>query len=570
MKKTKIKHDEDLNFWQPTSDLMSGLMYMLMLVILLLGLHLMQLPEFHELDPNLGDSVYPSPSPSPTQSLEGEYDVQGINGSGEGQYDVLHTMAPVSGGGGWVSPTPTPPPTPTPTAVPTYMPSGGGHAHNDYTGYEAEPTVGEKAAVFVKMVDATTDQTVKQENVGFELYLAGGALQVLNSYYPEKATYRSFLTTVDGTFFFPEKLADGEYELHELSEPEGYDAADNVVFLLDGAYDWSEPYVVEVPMTPSRNSIRIQLTDIETGANIAGGSFEILAADNIITQDGTVRYHTGQSAGEIECSETGYGVSDDIFLGSYFLRQLEIPEYYASYREDIDVEVIKKSSTLPEIIPIRCERTRININVTDELHKSRVVDGAEFSVTPSRGLPFTVTSDHMGRIRLENITKSTTYRITQTAAPGNYRVNPAEYTLSVSADGRINGEAAAELNLTNRMIRVSIGLADEFSDTQIPGVSLSLYNASDELLHTWTTTGVEQNYEDLAPGSYYVVIGGDASQRHDILVRDQAEIQHFTVNSSFMRHYLLYGIIALVVLLAGAVFLLVRRKKKKAEMSGKE
>ena len=58
MKKTKIKHDEDLNFWQPTSDLMSGLMYMLMLVILLLGLHLMQLPEYHELDPNLGDSVY--------------------------------------------------------------------------------------------------------------------------------------------------------------------------------------------------------------------------------------------------------------------------------------------------------------------------------------------------------------------------------------------------------------------------------------------------------------------------------------------------------------------------------
>jgi hypothetical protein len=149
-------------------------------------------------------------------------------------------------------------------------------------------------------------------------------------------------------------------------------------------------------------------------------------------------------------------------------------------------------------------------------------------------------------------------------------VNPAEYTLNVSADGRINGEAAAEVNLTNRMIRVSIGLADEFSDAQIPGVSLSLYNANDELLHTWTTTGVAQNYEDLAPGSYYVVIGDDASQRHDILVRDQAEIQHFTVNSSFMRHYLLYGIIALVVLLAGAVFLLVRRKKKKAEMSGKE
>lgn len=577
MKKTKTKHDEDLNFWQPTSDLMSGLVYMLMLVILLLGLHLMQLPEHHELDPDLGN-MYSTPTPSPEIGMEGETQYQHdekTNGGdgGEGQNHAGSSVT-APGGGEYSTPTSTPDPfaTPTPSPTPTPAPasSGGGYAHNDYTGYESETAVGEKAAVFVKMVDATTEQTVKQENVEFELYLAGGALQVLHSYYPERATYRSFLTTVDGTFYFPEKLADGEYELHELSEPEGYDAADNVVFLLGDAYDWPEPYVVEVPMLPSQNSIRVQVTDIETGANIAGGSFEILAADNIITQDGTVRYRTGQSVGVIECNEAGFGKSDELFLGSYFLRQLDIPEYYASYREDIDVEVAKKTSTLPAVVPSYFERTRITINVADELYDARVVEGAEFSITPSRGLPFTAVSDHLGKIKIENITKGTTYRIMQTAAPGNYRLNPAEYTLSVSADGRINGEASAEVNLTNRMIRVSIGLADEFSDVQIPGVGMSLYNSSDELIHSWTTTGVAQNYEDLAPGSYYVVIGDDSTQRHDILVRDRAEIQHFTINSSFMRHYLLYGIITLVVLLAGAVFILVRRKKKKAAMSGKE
>lgn len=577
MKKTKIKHDEDLNFWQSTSDLMSGLMYMLMLVILLLGLHLMQLPEHQELDPNLGDTytVYATPTPSPGIGMEGETQYQqnekengGNTGAGQEQSNSNMT-APGSEAFSTPDPfaTPTPSPTPTPTPTPVPASSGGGYTHNEYTGYESETTVGERAAVFVKMVDATTDQTVKQENVEFELYLAGGALQVLNSYYPQRATYRVFQTTGDGTFYFPEKLADGEYELHELSEPEGYDAADNVVFLLDSAYDWPEPYVVEVPMLPSQNSIRVQVTDIETGANIAGGSFEIIAADNIITQDGTVRYRTGQSVGVIECNNAGFGKSDELFLGSYFLHQLDIPENYASYREDIGVEVSKKTASLPAPVPAYFERTRITINVADELYDARVVEGAEFSITPSRGLPFTATSDHLGKIKIENITKGTTYRITQTAAPGNYRLNPAEYTLNVSADGRINGEASAELNLSNRMIRVSIGLTDEFSNVQIPGVSMSLYNASDEPIHSWTTTGVVQNYEDLAPGSYYVVIGDDSAQRHDILVRDQAAIQHFTINSSFMYHYLLYGIVALVVLLAGAVFILVRRKKKKAAMS---
>ena len=78
MKKSTRKHEGDINFWQPTSDLMSGLMYVLMLVILLLGLHLMQLPEHHELDPNLGDSYneYASPTPTPATGTEGEYQYQ--------------------------------------------------------------------------------------------------------------------------------------------------------------------------------------------------------------------------------------------------------------------------------------------------------------------------------------------------------------------------------------------------------------------------------------------------------------------------------------------------------------
>ena len=51
MKLKKKKNDEELNFWQPAADMFSALMLILMLVILLLGLYLVQIPENREIDP---------------------------------------------------------------------------------------------------------------------------------------------------------------------------------------------------------------------------------------------------------------------------------------------------------------------------------------------------------------------------------------------------------------------------------------------------------------------------------------------------------------------------------------
>lgn len=556
MKKPKKRNDEDLNFWQPTSDLMSGLVYILMLVIVLLGLYLMQIPEFDQPDPDIGDT-FASPSPSTT---EGGIDGDNIGGS-EG--DGAETPHPTYGEPyGTLTPSPTPSPTPVPYR------NGGGGGGGD-RGDDEEPEETMKAAVHVMLVDAETDRTIKEANVQFELYGDNHSLQVLNVYYPERIAFRTYETTEAGTFYLPEKLTAGTYELHELTEPEGYDASKNITFDITESHDWPDPYVVRVPLYPSQNIIRVQMTDVETGAVIPNGSFDIIAADNIVTLDGTLRYRFGQTVGQIICDETGYGESEEIYLGNYILIQSEIPEYYASYTEEVEAEVHRKSAILPSINYFPSERTRIIITVMDELYESRAISDAEFTITPSGGLPYTATSDHLGRIRIENVEKSTSYRIKQTAASGNYQINPGEYTVNVTADGRINGESVAEVNLTNRMIRISISLTDEFSSVQVPGVELSLYNAANELVHTWTTSGVAQSYTDLAPGNYSIIMNDGSEHRYDITVRDQAEVQEFNILTTYVLHYLLYGAIALAVILIVVIILLIvrRKKKKKAKQS---
>ena len=42
-----------------------------------------------------------------------------------------------------------------------------------------------------------------------------GALQILNTYYPEKISYREYETTEEGVFYLPEKNYQGDYFFRE-------------------------------------------------------------------------------------------------------------------------------------------------------------------------------------------------------------------------------------------------------------------------------------------------------------------------------------------------------------------
>lgn len=563
-KNNKAANSEELNFWQPASDMFSALMLIMVLVILLLGLYLVRIPEHDELDPYAGDSY------------------AGVHADGSGNAEATMTPVPTpffwfpdsGNGGGFSTPVPTyddttATPTVTPTATPTITPvipghggSGGGEGGGEGTGDMLDPGI--KSAVYVMVVDAETDRTVKEANVQFELYGESNTLQVLNVYYPERLSFRTFETNEAGVFYLPEKIMGGLYELHEMTEPEGYDAAKNVLFEVAESYDWPEPLVVRVPVYPSRNIIQVSMIDEETGLGVPGGTFDVIAAEDIITNDGTRRYRSGQVVTEIICDEDGLGQSEEIYLGNYLLRQRDIPPYYAGMTEDIEVAVEKKTHVLPELTMISCARTRINVTVVDELYTASKVSGASFVVTSSLSDPIEVSTDVTGRLTLDMLEKGTVYRIHQIGSTKGYRPNEQDHAVTVSPSGWIDGATSIDVTITNRMIRVNIGLTDEFSSIQIPGVNLALYNHADELIHTWTTTGSMQPFTDLEPGSYYLIKDGDLTSRYGITVLNQAEIQKININTSYVLHYVVYGSAGLLTagLLAG-VLLLVRRRRRK-------
>ena len=545
MKTRKRRQDPDAeyNFWQPATDMMSALVYVLLLIIALLGLYLLR--DYTGLEAPSASSEEAASSGWHDDDYDGWHDggADDDPGDGDGRYDqqIIQT-----GGGG-----------------------GGG-------GYDED---GVKAAVFAELIDEETERRIQEAGVRFELYrtdtahLINGSLQTLNTYYPEKISYREYETTGEGTFYLPEKIWQGSYYFRQLSEPEGYDAAADTYYDVDRMYDWPEPYIVQIRVAPCKNIIRLQMNDAETQQPVGGGIFRVIAAEDIITKDGTVRYTQGQQVDTITCDEAGYGESVELYLGKYTVQQQSSPNYYTTMQQDLDAEVEKKNGSDPELHKIDTEKTRIILNVTDELTSS-ALEGAVFTVANRRtGTTQTVATDGAGQIRLTDLDKSTTYLIREQQAPENYRPDDTDHTVTVAADGRIDGAGSTTLDITNRLLRVSISAVDTVLRSNTEGEQLSLYNEQDQLIRSWTSSDSGQLFTDLTEGSYYVVRGKADStnaRKYPFTVQDTASTQNWTVPVFTLRSAVALAVLAVVA--AGVVWLLVflwgilarRRKARKA------
>lgn len=546
MKTRKRRQDPDAeyNFWQSATDMMSALVYVLLLIIALLGLYL--LSDYTGLEEPSSSSEEAASSGWHDDDYDGWHDGGADDDPGDGDGDGRYDQQIIQTGGG-----------------------GGG-------GYDED---GVKAAVFAELIDEETERRIQEAGVRFELYrtdtahLINGSLQTLNTYYPEKISYREYETTGEGTFYLPEKIWQGSYYFRQLSEPEGYDAAADTYYDVDRMYDWPEPYIVQIRVAPCKNIIRLQMNDAETQQPVGGGIFRVIAAEDIITKDGTVRYTQSQQVDTITCDEAGYGESVELYLGKYTVQQQSSPNYYTTMQQDLDAEVEKKNGSDPELHKIDTEKTKILLNVTDELTSS-ALEGAVFTVANRRtGTTQTVATDGAGQIRLTDLDKSTTYLIREQQAPENYRPDDTDHTVIVAADGRIDGAGSTTLDITNRLLRVSISAVDTVLRSNTEGEQLSLYNEQDQLIRSWTSSDSGQLFTDLTEGSYYVVRGKADSanaRKYPFTVQDTASTQNWTVPVFTLRSAVALAVLAVVAV--GVVWLLVflwgilarRRKARKA------
>lgn len=535
------RNHEEISYWQSFTDIISAIMLVVMLVSVLLILYLMQAPE--EQWTGYGD-VTATPVATPTPEF------------GDGDFDDG------GDGGDWATPTPEISPTPTPTPSPTptpFNPDGGGWGRGGDYGEDTS-----KAAVYAMIVDGETNRVIPKEGIVFELFDLGNVRQTLNTYYPERIWYVDFTTTQQGNFYLPEKVPLKSYYFLSDDAPEGYDNAEPAYFTLDDAYDWPAPYVVTIPFMPSKNVIHVSMVDADTEEGIGHGTFRVIAAEDIITPDGTLRYAKGELADTIVCDENGEGQSIELYLGEYTVVQENIPRYYAGLTRSDTVTVRKKDSfDTAAYLDYRCRKSTMILTARDALYSSMTLEGAEFTVYREGGEldAQTYLTDNLGQIILTDLEKDAVYRLRQTASLEHYNFPLEEYTFTVQENGWIDSKIVAGMDVSNYVVRLSISAVDALLRSSQSDVSMGLYDEANEPVKLWTTSGMPQTIQGLAPGRYYLVLNGDTQERRMISVKDTWELQDFAYNLwSFTDTGIVIAVAGAVIVIV--VYLVNRRKKK--------
>ena len=222
-------------------------------------------------------------------------------------------------------------------------------------------------------VDSETGKTIPYEGAGFEIYDSNGQKISMTFSYPTPTTIDVFYTNNEGYLITPEVLLYGEYSLVEVQAPVGYVLDSTPVpftVSADNAEEENALTVIKVHKenTAQKGRISVQktgdifktvamassaytdengemtvnpttYTPVFASGNLSGAVFQVIASEDIVTLDGTIRANAGDVVAEITTDENGYAESDLLYLGNYEIKEVSAPFGYVQNTESQFVEL---------------------------------------------------------------------------------------------------------------------------------------------------------------------------------------------------------------------------------------
>lgn len=246
----------------------------------------------------------------------------------------------------------------------------------------------------VVKLDKETGKRIPYEGAAFEIYDSDNHRVTMQYTYPQVTSIHTFYTNKEGYLITPEKLPYGDYTLKEVQAPYGYILDDTPIQFSISQENSSTDTGVTVVKVKARDVAQKGVINItKTGeifssveenngvytpkysvGNLKGAVFEVYAAEDITTLDGTVRYEQGTLVDTVTTDDDGVAKSKELYLGKYTVIEKTAPNGYVHNAAEYDAELTyagQNVSVTSTDLSVYNERQKVAVSLKKEMDEDK-------------------------------------------------------------------------------------------------------------------------------------------------------------------------------------------------------
>ena len=406
-------------------------------------------------------------------------------------------------------------------------------------------------ASYIKVVktDAETGITIPYAGAGFQIYDPDGNLVTMTFTYPEVTTIDTFYTTAEGELITPQTLEYGKgYSLVEVQAPYGYVLNSEPVYfdvMQENSEEESGITVIEVVRSnmAQKGTLTVSKSgEVFSSVNEAGGMYqpvyavqgltgavyEITAAEDIYTLDGTLRASKGEVVDTVTTGADGTATSRELYLGKYEVKEITAPFGMVLNEETHAVELVyagQNVAVTETATSFYNERQRVEIDllkslmadeaygigkngeifdVTFGLYAAEEMTAADGTVLPADGLIEIISLDENGNGKVKADLPMGSYYVKELSTNSAYILNGQKYPVAFEYAGQETATVHITANggeaIENDIIYGSVsGMKSDEDGNALGGAVIGIFQAGTE---EFTTETAIQTTITAADGSF--------------------------------------------------------------------
>ena len=411
---------------------------------------------------------------------------------------------------------------------------------------------------FIKVikVDAETGNTIPYAGAGFQIFRPDGSKVEMTFTYPEVTTIDTFYTNDAGMLITPEKLEFGKgYSLKEVSAPYGYVLSHEAVkfdVTEDNSTEESGVTIVAVKLGnyAQKGIIKISKTGevfasvtatdgvyqpVYAVQGLAGATYEIKAAADIYTPDGTLRCSAGEVVDTVTTGADGIAESKPLYLGKYEITEMKAPDGMVINKDAHTAELVYAGQEIEitETAASFCndrQKARISLSkvleqnkqfgigmnnelsaVTFGFYAAEELTAADGSVIPADGLIEILSLDENGKAVLKSDVPFGSYYVREISTDSHYMLSDEKYPVTFAYAGQAIPVVELAVNdgksVTNEMIYGEIhGMKKDEDGKALAGATIGLFltDGTEPILTTVSAEDGSFTFADIPYGEYVV------------------------------------------------------------------